>query len=422
MRRRGLIWRSDSRPAGMGSKVTGTKVLILGSTFPRWQDDNQPQFVLDFAQHLAQNHAVTVLAPYEKGSRIHERLGAVEVYRFPYAWPGTEKLAYRGGMVNTFRSSASAKVQLPLFLLGELVFGLYLVAAKRIDVLNAHWLFPQGFVASAIKKISRRKLVITTHGGDVEILKRPEAKRLLEWPLKTADAVTFVSRRNLAMADEHTTLPSDSWSVMPMGIDPPTNQPMGIDPPTNHQGRERSTMNVLFLGRLVEIKGVAYLIQGVAKANEEGLGCHLNILGDGPSRQQLTQLVADLHSTESITFCGFIGGQSKDKYLADCDIVVIPSITDDQGHEEGLPVTALEAMAYGKVLIATRTGSMPELLEGGGGILIEQKDARAICSAIKHIAASPDEAARIGEAARRKAKDYDWTEIIRRFDLILDHI
>jgi glycosyltransferase involved in cell wall biosynthesis len=368
--------------------------------------------VLEFAQHLAQNHAVTVLAPYEKGSRIHERLGAVDVYRFPYTWPGTERLAYRGGMVNTFRSSTSAKVQLPLFLLGELLFGLYLVAAKRIDVLNAHWLFPQGFVAATIKKISRRKLVITTHGGDVEILKRPDVKRLLGWPLKSADAVTFVSRRNLAMAEQHTTLPSDSWSVMPMGIDLPASL----------QARERSTTNVLFLGRLVEIKGVAYLIQAVAQANSEGLSCHLNILGDGPSRQQLTQLVADLHATGSITFCGFIGGRDKDRYLADCDIVVIPSITDDQGHEEGLPVTALEAMAYGKVLIATRTGSMPELLEDGGGILIEQKDAPAICSAIKQIAASPDDAARIGEAARRKAKDYDWTEIMRRFDLILEHM
>jgi glycosyltransferase involved in cell wall biosynthesis len=411
MRRRS-VWRSASRPTGMGLQVTGRKVLILGSTFPRWPDDNQPQFVLEFAQHLAQNYAVTVLAPYEKGSRIHERLGAVDVYRFPYTWPGTEGLAYRGGMVNAFRSSTSAKVQLPLFLLGELLFGLYLVAAKRINVLNAHWLFPQGFVAAAIKKISRRKLVITTHGGDVEILKRADVKRLLGWPLKAADAVTFVSRHNLAMAEQHTTLPSDSWSVMPMGIDLPANL----------QARERSTMNVLFLGRLVEIKGVAYLIQAVAQANSEGLSCHLNILGDGPSRQQLTQLVADLHATGSITFCGFIGGRGKDQYLADSDIVVIPSITDDQGHEEGLPVTALEAMAYGKVLIATRTGSMPELLEDGGGILIGQKDAPAICSAIKQIAASPDDAARIGEAARRKAKDYDWSEIMRRFDLILEHM
>jgi glycosyltransferase involved in cell wall biosynthesis len=400
-----------ARPA-RGFSVTGVRVLILGSTFPRWQDDNQPQFVLEFAQHLAQNHDVTVLAPYEKGSKIHERLGAVEVYRFPYTWPGTEKLAYRGGMVNAFRNSRAAKIQLPPLLLGELLFGLFLVATKRIDVLNAHWLFPQGFVAAVIKKISRRKLVITTHGGDVEILKRPGALRFLQWSLKSADAVTFVSRHNLAMAGKHTTQSTQHWSVLPMGIDLPTNL----------QRETRSPTNVLFLGRLVEIKGLAYLIEGMTQANAEGLRFHLNILGDGPCRQQLEELVRKLHATESITFRGFIGGQSKYQYLADSDIVVVPSITDEQGYEEGLPVTALEAMAYGKILIATRTGSLPELLEDGGGVLIEQKDASAICVALKEIAANPGDAVRISESARQKAAEYDWKEIIKRFDSILERI
>jgi glycosyltransferase involved in cell wall biosynthesis len=391
--------------------VAPKKVLVLASTFPRWQDDNQPQFVLDFAKHLAESHTVTVLAPYEKGSRIHERLGAIDIYRFPYAWPGTEKLAYRGGMVNAFRNGTSAKIQLPLFLLGELVFGLGLVATKRIDVLNAHWLFPQGFVAAAIKRILRRKLIITTHGGDVEILKNP-APRLLEWPLKSADAVTFVSRHNLSMAVKHTNRSPSDWSVLPMGIDFPSRL----------RSREKSIMHVLFLGRLVEIKGVAYLIEAITLANSAGLSCHLTILGDGPCRRQLEELVADLHATASVTFCGFIGGRTKDQYLADSDVVVIPSITDAQGHEEGLPVAALEAMAYGKVLIATRTGSLPELLEDGGGILVEQKDASAICSALQQVAASPDDAARIIRSARQKAAEYDWKQIIKKFDLILEHI
>jgi glycosyltransferase involved in cell wall biosynthesis len=412
MRRRSLMVRSASTPPGMGSSVSDKKVLILGSTFPRWQEDNQPQFVLDFAQHLAQNHDVTVLAPYEKGSKIHERLGAIDVYRFPYAWPGTERLAYRGGMVNAFQNSTSAKVQLPALMLGELLFGLFLVVAKRIDVLNAHWLFPQGFVAAVIKKLSRRKLVITTHGGDVEILKKPRGLSFLEWSLRYADAVTFVSRRNLALAEEHTTQSTESWSVLPMGIDFPANL----------HSHERSTTNVLFLGRLVEIKGVSYLIEGIAQANKEGLSCHLNILGEGPCRQQLEELAEKLDATEYVKFRGFIGGQSKYEYLADSDVVVIPSITDHQGHEEGLPVAALEAMAYGIILIATRTGSLPELLEDGGGILVEQKDASAICSALKQILDSPDAAVRISNAARQKAADYDWKEIIKKFDVILEKL
>jgi glycosyltransferase involved in cell wall biosynthesis len=412
MRRRTFMVGTATRPVDGGLSGTSKKVLVLASTFPRWPNDDQPQFVLEFAQHLAQNHHVTVLAPYEKGSRIHERLGSIDVYRFPYAWPGTERLAYRGGMVNSFHNSSSAKAQLPSLLLGELLFGLCLVTAKRIDVLNAHWLFPQGFVAAAIKKICRRKLIITTHGGDVEILRDPGAIRFLEWPLKSADAVTFVSRHNLKMADQNTTQSSDSWSVMPMGIDFPANL----------ASRERSTMNVLFLGRLVEIKGVAYLIEAIAQANSEGLACHLNILGDGHCRKQLEDLVEDLDARAYITFCGFISGRDKDQYLSDSDVVVIPSITDDKGHQEGLPVAALEAMAYGKVLIATKTGSLPELLEDGGGMLIEQKDASAICFALKQIAASPDDAARISRSARKKVAEYDWKEIINKFEVILEHI
>ena len=384
----------------------------MASTFPRWNNDNQPQFVLEFAQHLAQNHDVTVLAPYEKGSKIHERSGEIDIYRFPYTFPGTERLAYRGGMVNAFRESIIAKVQLPLFLLAEVMFGQWLIATKRIDIINAHWLFPQGFVASALKKLNHKKLVITTHGGDVEILKNARAKRLLKWPLITADAVTFVSRHNLTQASNNTNNPAEKWSVMPMGIDIPDNA----------QRRKGLALNVLFLGRLVEIKGVAYLIEGVAKAHKDGVNVHLNILGDGPSRPLLEELVEKQSSAEFISFRGFIGGQEKDRYLAESDVVVVSSIIDDQGNEEGLPVAALEAMAYGKVLIATRTGSLPELLEDGGGILIEQKSISAICSALKHITTNPDDAARMRKAARQKAAAYDWNVITNKFDLILDNI
>ena len=66
-------------------------------------------------------------------------------------------------------------------------------------------------------------------------------------------------------------------------------------------------------------------------------------------------------------------------------MVILPSITTDKGEHEGIPVTLMEAMAYGIPVISTKTGGIPELIGDGSGIMVEEKNAKAIADAIERL-------------------------------------
>jgi glycosyltransferase involved in cell wall biosynthesis len=392
--------------------MTKKRVLVLASTFPRWKNDNQPHFVLDFAAQISNQHDVYVLAPYDKGARFKEKIGNIIVYRFPYFIPGLEKLAYRGGMVNSFKKSYLAKIQLPVFLSVQFLYLFWLSLSKRVDVIIPHWLFPQGFIANFAKKFLRKKMVLVTHGGDIAMLQKRWASRLLKRTLTNLDHVTFVSEKNLHKALDSTGLnKTKRFSVLPMGIHVPRLKKI-----------ENDGVNLLFIGRLVEIKGLDYLIKALPSVIKKHPQTHLTILGDGPLRPNLTRLVDRLNLQAHISFEGFLLGKAKDSHLRKANIVVVPSIIDKAGYEEGLPVAALEAMAYGKVLIGTNTGSMSSLINQKNGILVQPNDSNALASAIVDALDNTSSWPQVASAAIETAKNYDWAIIGNKASRILETI
>ena len=153
-------------------------ILVLASTFPRFPGDQQPDFVLNLSQELAKQHRVIVVAPHDQGAKIHETMGALEVWRFPYFLPAGEILAYRGGMLNALRDNLGARLLLPWFLIAQYLFTEYLLWRYRIDLMHVHWL-PNGLVASWAKLLRpKTKILITTHGGDVAVLQNALVQKL----------------------------------------------------------------------------------------------------------------------------------------------------------------------------------------------------------------------------------------------------
>jgi glycosyltransferase involved in cell wall biosynthesis len=387
------------------------KILITASTLPRWKNDIQPSFVLDFANELSKQHEVYILAPYDKGSKFKEVINKVTIYRFPYFFPGFERLAYRGGMVNSFTESWTAKIQLPIFLLMEFLYTLYLAIFKKVDVINAHWLFPQGFVTKYVKIITHKKSVLTTHGGDVAILQDKLKAKLLAPILHNFDYVTFVSNKNLDDALKVANMKkNDKYLVLPMGISLPKLSSTKLN---------QEAINILFIGRLVKIKGVDVLIKAINNLGTLGQNVNLIIAGDGPLNAQLNDLTRRLGLTNKVQFTGFVSGATKQELFKNAAIVVIPSIRDERGYEEGLPVAALEAMSYGKVLIATRTGSLPELIDNKNGMLVEPNDDKALCDTIKFALKSQSSWPSISHSARLTAGNYSWSKISSRFSKII---
>ena len=166
--------RGPDRESGRGA---AGRVLLVTSNFPRWQGDATTPFVLNLAQDLQDvGWQVDVLAPHAPGALIRERLGGLEVERFRYLWPESlESVCYQGGALVNLRQKRSNFLKLPALVLSEWLAVVRRLRTGRYDLLNSHWILPQGFTGTLAARLLGVPHVLTVHGGDVF------AQRVLFW-------------------------------------------------------------------------------------------------------------------------------------------------------------------------------------------------------------------------------------------------
>ncbi|MBM2803540.1 MAG: hypothetical protein HW419_1433 [Deltaproteobacteria bacterium] len=153
------------------------------------------------------------------------------------------------------------------------------------------------------------------------------------------------------------------------------------------------------VGVLEERKGHRYLLEAAAKLKRQGLNFKLRIAGDGSLRQSLEQDAVRLGLTDDVQFSGFVADAAV--FLADLDVFVMPSLF------EGLGVAALEAMAAGKAVIATKVGGLAEsVVDGVTGILVPPRDSEALAGAIAKIGKQPELAAAMGQRGRARVLEH----------------
>ena len=128
-------------------------VLVATSTFPRWSKDTVPaRFVFDLSLQLKRHFHVIVLAPHAPGAAFRETMDGLEIYRFPYFWPhGLQSLCNGGGIMPALRSGMFPKIQAPFLFLMEWYYLIKILKTRSIDLINSHWMIPQGFSVALAK-------------------------------------------------------------------------------------------------------------------------------------------------------------------------------------------------------------------------------------------------------------------------------
>lgn len=383
------------------------KLLVTASTFPRWKDDTEPRFVLDLASHMTDEFDVTVLVPAAPGAKNREVLEGVQVIRYHYfpvhKW---ETLCYPGAIVPRIKEKKIRALLVP-FLLLSLYFHLWKILPEY-DVVHAHWLIPQGIVQSFFKK----PYIVTGHGGDVVSLNKGIMRKLKVICLKKARHVTVVSEYLKGRVQE--LVPEIEPEVISMGVD------------TRKFGRQYRVENyfgqgdkkvVLFVGRLAEKKGVAYLIEAMKQ-----IDALLVIVGNGPLRKTLEEQ-AEQVGKDRIRFLGEKTHEELKKIYASADIFVAPSVTAKDGDQEGLGLVLLEAMASGLPVVASKSGGITQIIKDGeNGLLCEEKCvwqlAENICALLN------DECLykKIAENGNRTVKAYDYVQTTEKYMQIINHM
>ncbi|MFV8819258.1 glycosyltransferase [Haliea sp. E17] len=391
------------------------RLLVLTSTFPRWPDDTEPAFVQNLCNYLAENNTIDVVTPHFAGAKVREQMGPLEVYRYRYFPQQWERLAYEGGILPNLRRQPLLALLIPFFLASQLWLVCRLLRRNDYDVIHAHWVIPQAFVALLARALVRRKtpLVVTSHGGDLFALKGPVFSRLKHLIVRHAQHLTVVSS---AMRDKAIGLgvPAGKVSVIPMGVDA---QNTFVPPP---RGARRE--GLIFVGRLVDKKGVEYLLQAMPAVRQQHSDARLDIIGDGPLRGELEQLVHRLGLQATVHFLGSIPNTAIPAKLQEARIAVVPSVVTDNGDQEGAPVAVMEVMACECTTIVSDYPGARDLIEDGcNGRLVPQRDPQSLALAINSLLADADTCLALGQEGRKTVQqDFDWRVVSARFQAVFD--
>jgi glycosyltransferase involved in cell wall biosynthesis len=173
-------------------------------------------------------------------------------------------------------------------------------------------------------------------------------------------------------------MPEDRLAVIPNGVDLARFQPIA-------ETRDRTSVEICYVGYLGTHKGVATLIDAFALLPRDGIPSTLQLIGEGPERDHYLARIYALGLQDRVRVRGKIPPSDMPQIYAQSDIVVLPSIWD-----ENQPVCLMEAMAAGRPIIASRRGGIPELIgHGVNGFMFEAGNAPDLAVQLSKLIGSP---------------------------------
>ena len=393
--------------------VNKKRLLTLTTSYPRFKGDHAGSFIHAFINKFINNFDCTILAPDyfdSKNSKIENH----KVVYFSYFYPRyLQRLCYGYGIVDNIRRNPLTILQIPIFLFSFFLSALKL--GKNSDIIHSHWLFPSGLIGAFIKKIYNIPHIITIHSGGFYFLtKFPFSSCIIRLIYNNSDYIVCVSSE-LKNELVKRTGNDKKISIIPMGVEIGKGRINNIISKNERSIRKRFI--IFYIGRLVKIKGVEYLIKAISKLNE----IELIIAGDGYELNKLILLSKKLGVNTK--FVGYVSGKKKKQLYESCDVVVVPSIQDKSGRTEGMPLVILEAFSYCKPVIASNVGGIKDVINNGvNGFLVEPASELELREKIIELQLDNKYRYILGNKARETAEFYKLGRCITQYKKIYDKI
>lgn len=398
------------------------KVLIVSTTFPRWENDKIPSFVYDFAVSIKPSCQVHVLAPHVAGAKRFEYMSGIAVYRFVYAPEKFEKFGEAVSIISILKRSKIYALMIPIFIIFGVSKLIELQFKNRYNVIHVNWLIPFGPVVGLFRYFTKFRYIVTSHGSDVFPFSGKAgllsfmvnwSHRVFTFP-KTDQIVAVSTSLKDAIVKMSSIVYEKKISVISMGIK--------YEKFANGARFDRvlqKPLRLVFVGRLEEVKGVSYLIAAIKILHAKNIDCKLQIFGDGSLRSCLEDQADKLGLSEHVVFNGFIGHNVLASKLTEFDIFIGPSVVTPFGEAEGFGLVFLEAMAAGLIVIGTNVGGTSDIiLNGKTGVLVQEKDPEAIANAVFELYSSKEMQQRLIEGGKHLAINYDWSFIANKYLMI----
>lgn len=386
------------------------KILVIGSVYPRFHEDAEVPWLRTSIAHLKKAGLdIQVLAPAYKGLKSHE-IDGVKVNRFRYAPAKWEFLTHEEGAP----SKMANKPWLQLLAIPYIISGFFkcikICRKFKPDIIHAHWPFPHAYIALGAAKLFKIPLVLNFHGAELLLIRKKKwVKPLLKFAIKQAQAVfansSFTAGKIKALRNVDV-----EWS--PYG----TTLEKGVRSVKPHPVNGK--FKILFVGRHIERKGICYLIEA-AKYLPRDL-FEIRIVGVGDLTEQLHVIANDVKQSNpdsaEIIFTGKLSPEALANEYKTANVFTLPAIVDSKGDTEGLGVVLIEAMELGLPVVASNVGGIPDVVvDGVSGILVPEKDPKALADAYKRLAESSEFTEKILAGAQQRIDEcFSWDKIIER--------
>lgn len=386
--------------SGRAASARPLRLLTVSGLFPNPVQPRHGIFVAERLRQMLATGAVTasIVAPVPWFPSAHPRFGRyADLARVP------REGRFEGCPVVRPRYPAIPKLGMgPAPLL--MAAGLRPVLAQlapAADLVDAHFLYPDGVAAVILARRLGLPVVLTARGSDVnQFGEFAVPRRWLRWAVRHADHVFAVSAA-LGARLEALGAPPERLSVAPNGVDLTRFGPRDRAVARARLRLPATGTLLLAVGNLLELKGHHLLIDAVAALPEVSLV----ILGDGPRRAALEAQVGRLGLGGRVDLPGTVPQDQLPDWYAAADFSVLAS------SREGMPNVVLESLACGTPVVATRVGGVPEIVDApAAGRLVDERSAAGLREALAAALASPPDRS----ATRRHAERFAWRPVVER--------
>jgi len=180
--------------------------------------------------------------------------------------------------------------------------------------------------------------------------------------------------------------------------------PSDFSPPNPRPANDVPVL--LFVAQLAERKGAPILVEACRILAERGVSFRCVIVGDGPQKALVEQLVEQYALQEVVELAGVVFQEHLKEYLNRADVFVLPCMIASNGDMDGIPVSLMEAMAMEIATVSTYVSGIPELIEDGqSGLLVKEKDAEALADALQRLLEDDELRTRLGKNGRQKVME-----------------
>lgn len=266
----------------------------------------------------------------------------------------------------------------------------------RPEVILNYWLYPDGYAAVRAGHALGVPVVVGSIGSDLRRIPDPISGRLIRWTVLSADGMVTVSeelrRRAIEMG-----APAEQVTTILNGCDTTVYYPRDRAAARAAVGGDVRDEVVLYVGRLIEAKGLPELVEAFAMLARRRPNARLVVIGEGPAGKSMERSAAAAGIAGRVSLLGRL--PSVAEWMRAADVFCLPS------HSEGSPNVITEALACGTPVVASDVGGIPELVDSRCGILTPVRQPAALAAGLEEALARQWDRAAIATSFQRSWED-----------------